>query len=117
MTLQSMSAFGKSECVKGMTSILDSFQWLEENAKEVELGPESRTPKTFIPREIYSRYLKSTLKKEASQSKKVDFREMHDEAVEARVLDDSAVQVHPTTRRDSDGSVAEGVEACRLSQT
>lgn len=70
------------------------LQWLEENAKEVELGPESRTPKTFIPREIYSRYLKSTLKKEASQSKKVDFRELHDEAVEARVLDDSAVQVH-----------------------
>ena len=69
------------------------MQWLEENAKEVELGPESRTPKTFIPREVYSRYLKSTLQKEARQSKKVDFREMHDEAVEARVLDDSAVQV------------------------
>lgn len=76
-------------------------QWLEAHEQEVQLDASKRTPKTFIPREVYSRYLKSTLLTEAEQSKKVDFREIHDEAVDTSVQNDNVLQVSwlPTAER------------------
>ena len=69
------------------------MQWLEQNADAVGLDAAHRTPKTYIPREIYSQYLKSTLRNEAAESKKVEFHKVSDEAVDARVLPDSTIQV------------------------
>ena len=69
------------------------MQWLDEHGDEVQLAAPQRTPKTFIPREVYSRYLKSTLQREAEQSKTVDFQELHDEAIDACLLDDKKVEV------------------------
>lgn len=70
------------------------MQWLELHEDKVGMTPKDRTPKSFVPREIYSRYLKSTLQEEARQAKKVDFREIHDEAVEVHMLNEGTVQVN-----------------------
>lgn len=58
------------------------------------LDAEHRTPKTYIPREVYAHYLKSTLEEEAKKASKVVFHKIHDEAVQARMLDNDSIEVH-----------------------
>ena len=72
------------------------MQWLREHASEVDLESKYVAPKAYIPREVYSLYLKSTLKEEVAKAKGVKFQRVSDEAVGARVLDNKAVEVaHP----------------------
>ena len=69
------------------------MQWLREHGPEVDLESKYVAPKAYIPREVYSLYLKSTLKEEIAKAKGVDFQRVSDEAVAARMLDNEAVEV------------------------
>ena len=71
------------------------MQWLREHASDVDLESKYVAPKAYIPREVYSLYLKSTLKAEAAKATGVDFHRVSDEAVAARMLDNKAVEVAP----------------------
>lgn len=74
------------------------MQWLREHASKVDLESKYVAPKAYIPREVYSLYLKSTLKEAAAKASKVDFQMVSDEAIGARMLDNKAVEVislHP----------------------
>lgn len=88
----------KNKCIE--TSDLQGLQrklpvqWLEQNGASVGLEDASkRTLKTFIPREVYSQYIKSTLKKAESTSP-AKLTRLKDEAVEASVSGQNGVEAY-----------------------
>ena len=70
------------------------LQWLDKNGANVGLeDPKTRTPKTFVPRQVFSEYIKSVLRDTEAESAGKLTR-LQDEAVDLQVGNKNDVEVH-----------------------
>lgn len=65
------------------------MQWLEANAHETRLSEDQRSPESFIPRQVFSQYLKSLLKESAAQNSGTPhLSRVQGEAIRAKLCSD-----------------------------